>query len=268
MEPTSDAERKRIADLEAKVMELQQQKAEAEKVVSEVKASEAKKDEIIRGYHDEKRSALEVTAPKVQEFFNMLSTDEAAQPYQAEHKEMTAWASNMCKDENPTASLKLGRVLVTASVRDKRHRDEIETLKAGAADVQALAKERDEARAEVETLRQKNTALTEECTAKQSAIEKFALEMKKYETLGQTHPASVKTHQFSQLVEREKPPASMAIDSKVAETSTPVSEQRPAFTLTDWIESQTSHMKGEQGLLYREKSAYSSSLPSSLANLQ
>jgi cell division protein FtsB len=266
MEQTSDAERKRIADLETKVMELQQQKADAEKAVSEVKASEAKKDEIIRGYHDEKRSALEITGPKVHEFFNMLSADEAAQPYQAEHKEMTTWASNMCKDENPTASLKIGRVLVTASVRDKRQRDRIETLEAGAADVQALAKERDEARAEVETLRQKNTALTEECTVKQSAIEKFALEMKKYEALGQTHP-TVKTHQFSQLIEREKPPASMGIETK-EESSTPVSEQRPAFTLTDWIENQTSHMTGEQSMLYREKSAYTSLLPSSLANLQ
>lgn len=244
MSEPSDAERKRIADLEAKVLELQQREAEKDKLL-------AQKEEVVKTYHDEKRQALDATAPQVQEFFKLLGADEAAVPYQVEHNKMAQWATNMCKDENPTASLQLGRVMVTASVRDKRQRDEIENLRASTASMSDVAKERDELRAEVEVLRQKNTGLTEECTAKQTAIEKLSVEMKKYETLGMAHPAVAETHKFSQLHEREKPPASMTPEA--GSSTTPVSEQRPSFT--SWVMSQTSHLSDDNLMNYREKSA-------------
>ena len=168
------------------------------------------------------------------------------------------------------ASLHLGRTMIVASVRDKRQRDEIENLRSGSAMLKDVAKERDEARAEVDALKQKNVALTEECTAKQTAIEKFALEMKKYEALGASHPA-VKTHQFSRLSEREVLPASMAnpemASTSSADMSSPVGEQRPAFSFTDWVMNQTDHLSGSDALLYREKGVASSSLPASIAGL-
>lgn len=245
-------------------MEQQQKLVDAEKSAAEAKAAEARAAERLKAFDDENRAAVQADAPHVQEFLSMLGSDDAATPYQSHVKHMQTWASNMCKDENPMASLHLGRTLVTASVRDKRQRDEIENLRSGQSSLKDVAKERDEARAEVEALRQKNTALTEECTAKQSAIEKFALEMKKYEALGATHPA-VKTHQFSLLSEREKVPASM--NNPEAASSSPVSQQRPAFSFTEWVVNQTSHMTGDQGLLYREKGAMSSTLPASIAAL-
>jgi len=259
MSEPSEAERKRIADLEAKVLELQ------EKDVQNAKALE-QKDAIVKSYHDEKRAALDATAPQVQDFFKLLGDDEAAVPYKMEHEKMASWASNMCKDENPSASLQLGRVMVTASVRDKRQRHEIETLKASSATVGDVAKERDELRAEVEVLRQKNTGLTEECSTKQTAIEKLSAEMKKYEALGMAHPSSVKTHQFSQLFEREKPPASMVPESTAsgaasgaASSTEPVSEQRPAGLL-GWVMNQTSHMSEDQMKVYRDKNTLPSGL--------
>lgn len=263
MSESSEAERKRIADLEAKVLEMQESNAQKDKDM-------ARDKEILKGFHEEKRAALDATAPQVQDFFKALATDEAAVPYQMEHNKMTNWAENMCKDENPSASLQLGRVMVTASLRDKRQRNEIETLKSGSANVADIAKERDELRAEVEVLRQKNTGLTEECTTKQSSIEKLSLEMKKFETLGMKHPSSVKTHQFSNLTERETPPsmpASMVPDvatananiANIANSSTSsVSEQRPSFL--GWVINQTSHMSDDQMMNYRDKNPLPSNM--------
>lgn len=257
MSEPSDAERKRIQDLEAKVLEMQEKDALKDKEM-------ARDRELLKGYHDEKRAALDATAPQVEDFFKLLGTDEAATPYQMEHKEMTSWATNMCKDDNPSASLKLGRVMITASVRDKRQRDEIENLKVSSKNISDVAKERDELRAEAEVLRNKNTSLTEECTVKQTAIEKLSLDMKKYEALGMTHPSTAMTHQFSRLAERETPPASMnppktAVDDSPS-TSMPVSAQRPS--LTGWIMDQTSHMTDSQSMMYREKTSGSNALPS------
>ena len=262
MADPSEAERKRVADLEAKVLELQEKEAQNAKLLEQ-------KEAIVKTYNDEKRAALDATAPKVQDFLQALAGDEAAVPYQLEHNKMSDWASNMCKDENPSASLHLGRVMVTASVRDKRQRDEIETLKAGSANMADVAKERDELRAEVEVLRQKNTGLTDECATKQSSIEKLSLEMKKYEALGMTHPSTAKTHQFSQLHERETPPASMipdttgvngggAPDGNPGSSTLPVSMQRPS--LMGWVMSQTANMSDDQMMSYRDKG----SLPSIL----
>lgn len=262
MSEPSEAERKRIADLEAKVLELQQRDADnIKKIADDAKVME-QKDSIVKAFHEEKRAALDATAPKVQDFFKLLSDDEAAMPYQMEHNKMSQWAINMCKDENPTGSLNLGRVMVTASVRDKRQRDEIETLKAGSANMSDVAKERDDLRAEVEVLRQKNTGLTEECSTKQSAIEKLSMEMKKYEALGMTHPNSAKTHQFSQLVEREKPPASM-VPASVGDDATNTTGNGDGSghqSLMGWIMNTTSHLSEDQMMSYREKN----SLPSSL----
>jgi len=266
----SDVERKRIADLEAKVLEQQQKLVDAEKSASDAKASEARVSERLKSFDDENRAAVQADAPRVQEFLSSLGSDDGAQPYQNHVKHMQTWATNMCKDENPMASLHLGRTLVTASIRDKRQRDEIDNLRVGSNTMKDVAKERDEARAEVDALKQKNVALTEECTSKQTAIEKFALEMKKYEALGAPHPA-VKTHQFSRLSEREQLPASMVnpeMTSTVsANISSSVQEQRPAFSFTDWVMGQTGHLSGSEALLYREKGAASASLPASIAGL-
>ena len=258
MSEPSEAERKRIADLEAKVLELQEKDAQNAKMLEQ-------NDAIVKSFHEEKRAALDATAPQVQDFFKTLAGDEAAMPYQVEHGKMANWAENMCKDENPSASLHLGRVMVTASVRDKRQRDEIDALKLGSANMSDVAKERDDLRAEVEGLRQKNTGLTEECSTKQTSIEKLSLEMKKYEAVGMQHPSSAMTHQFSQLGERYKPPASMVPNTGVvadqgssSQSSPSVSEQRPS--LLGWVINQTTHMSEDQMMSYRDKNALPSGL--------
>lgn len=258
MSEPSEAERKRIADLEAKVLELQEKDVQTAKMLEQ-------KEAIVKSFHEEKRAALDATAPQVQDFFKVLANDEAAMPYKMEHGKMSNWAENMCKDENPSASLHLGRVMVTASVRDKRQRDEIDALKVGSANMSDVAKERDDLRAEVEVLRQKNTGLTEECGTKQSSIEKLSLEMKKYEAVGMKHPSSAKTHQFSQLAEREKPPASMVPDTGAsgdsgssAQSNQSVSDQRPS--LLGWVMNQTSHLSDDQMMSYRDKNTLPSSL--------
>lgn len=232
----TDAERNRIRELEAALLDAQKKNAEIE---------EQKKDAEARAktHDDEARRHMEALQPEVNTFLTGLRTGQDV-AYGSDIEKTRSWSDKMLEDTNPHASLSLARTLVTASVRQKRMADEITTLKGSKDSVSEVLTERDDARSERDVLRKKNDDLVSECAEKQSSIEKLAMEIKKYEMLGQAHPTvDLSTHQFSKLSERE------------SDEKKPAAGERPS--LLDFVKN----TGGPPSMLYTPKGSIASAVP-------